>query len=112
MEYPLCDQRVSIYRKTPDGIQRQVVDGCFYNWQLSRKLAAGLDRRERSFLLVIPGGKAQIAVGDRVLEGTGPEAKDVDWCRFVPGAVAGLSQVAYVKPWYYEGKLCHMEAGG
>ena len=110
MVYPLCDRTVTLYRKTSAGIQRMLLEGCYYEWDLSgRQDVAGV-RWERKFLLVIPAGRGEVRVGDRVFDGIGPA--EIDWRRFVPGAVEGLSQVAYVKPYYLDGRLCHTEARG
>ena len=109
MVYPLCNMTVTIYRKTDQGIQRQVLQGCYYEWeQTCTREAAGL-RKDRKFLLVIPRGRGEVSIGDRVLAGIGPET--VDWNRFVPAAVEGLGQVAYLRPCYYNSILCHTEAG-
>ena len=109
MEYPLCDRTVTRYRKTPEGIERTLLEGCYYEWLLgSRQDVAGV-RNDRRFLLVIPAGRGEVQVGDRVIEGIGP--KEVDWNRSVPAAVEGLGQVAYVRPYYLNGRLCHTEAG-
>ena len=109
MEYPLCDMDVTIYRKHADGVERRVLHGCCYQWGLnSRQTVAGL-QKDLAFLLVIPAGRGQVQVGDRVFPGIGP--KQIDWFRFVPGVVEGLSQVAYVRPYYLDGRLCHTEAG-
>ena len=50
-----------------------------------------------------------VQVGDRVFPGIGP--KQIDWFRFVPGVVEGLSQVAYTRPTWWAGSICHVEAG-
>ena len=109
MEYPLCDQTVTVYRRTAEGVRRKVVEGCHFSRKDTRRRDVPMDRRERAFLLVIPGEDGDIALGDRVLEGIGP--KEVDWSRFVPAAVEGLCEVAYVTPYCFGGRLCHTEAG-
>ena len=43
MEYPLCDRTVTRYRKTPEGIERTLLEGCYYEWLLgSRQDVAGV----------------------------------------------------------------------
>ena len=109
MVYPMCNMTVTLYRKTGDSVRREVLHGCYYEWQLQcSRDATGL-KKDRKFLLVIPDGRGEVLIGDRVIVGVGPER--VDWNRFVPAAVAGLGQVAYVRPYYLEGKLTHTEAG-
>ena len=105
---PQFSQTVTLYRKKAEGVSRQVLDGCFYSWQTEQtEEEAGL-RQDTRFLLVIPGA-CDIRPGDRVFDGIGPET--VEWERFLPVCVPGLSQVAYVKPCYFGSILCHTEAG-
>lgn len=103
--HPLCDQTVTLYSATPQGVQRRVVRDCFYHWQ--RQLTPeGLE--QTSFLLVLPAGQT-VQPGDRVYDGIGPE--QVVWEAFLPVNTPGLSQVAYVTPYYFRGSLHHIEAG-
>lgn len=105
MTHPLCNQTVTLYHPTPQGVIRRVVTGCFYHWQQTC-LADGLE--ETTFLLVLPAGES-VSVGDRVLEGIGPE--QVAWESFLPVNTQSLSEVAYVTPYYFMGRLHHTEAG-
>ena len=105
----VCRQTVTVYRKTSLGVTRQVVKNCSFQRTDSQQdnnlgKAAG-----RAFLLIVPGGRYIPRPGDRVLEGIGP-AK-VDWDRFLPCTTDALGEVAYVEPWYLNGKLHHYEAG-
>ena len=111
MEYPLCDRTVTLYRQEGEKICRQVIYGCYF--QLQDKVKTGLSGREheRSFLLVIPGSTLQVFPGDRVTTGEGPEIALEQWHRFVPALVQDLVVVGWVKPCYWEGQLCHTEAG-
>ena len=68
-------------------------------------------RRKTDFLLVMPGDTQRIFVGDRVIDGVGPQITPEQWDRFLPVNTPALSQVAYVLPYYRDGKLCHVEAG-
>lgn len=105
---PQFSQTVTLYRREPEGIRRQVLEDCFYSWQEELlEEETGLHHAVR-FLLVIPGA-CDIRPGDRVIDGIGPET--VDWESFLPVTVPGLSQVAYVKPCYFGSLLCHTEAG-
>ena len=108
MMLPQFCQTVTLYRNAPEGITRQVLQGCFYSWRIEQTEDAQGVRQQTKFLLVIPGG-CDIRPGDRVFDGIGPER--VDWARFLPVNVAGLSQVAYVTPCYFGSVLCHTEAG-
>ena len=109
LDYSLCDKVVTIYRKEGSSVRRWKEQGCFYQWQLSQQQGVSGARRDTKFLLVLPGRRRKILPGDRIFDGVGPN--EVDWARFVPAAVEGLSEVAYVQPFFWEGKLCHVEAG-
>ena len=109
LDYSLCRQTVTVYRKQGDEIRRQVVDGCYYGWQEQEITDEWGCRRETTFLLIMPGSTQQVFVGDRVYDGIGPEA--VQWQSFLPVNVAGLGEVAYVKPCRWDGEICHVEAG-
>ncbi len=111
MTYPLCHQTVTVYRRAGESISRLVVEGCAYQWQDCRvedELGAHLERR---FLLILPGDRQQVFPGDRIYDGIGPEITAADWADFIPVNVPTLSEVAYAKPWYLDGQLCHVEAG-
>lgn len=111
MDYSLCNQTVTLYRKTPDGILRRELPGCFLQW----KDEVSYDRlgmqRERRFLLIQPGQEQLVFPGDRVFAGIGPEIGLADWNTFLPQTVEGLGQVAYAAPYYWQGQFCHTEAG-
>lgn len=111
LNYSLCDHTVTIYRWKDGCVQRQVEPNCYYQWQTQQERGVAGLRRETTFLLVMPGENVRVFPGDWVFDGIGPDAKAIDWACFVPSAVPGLAEVAYVQPWYFEGKLCHVEAG-
>ena len=102
--HPLCDQVVTLYHHNAAGTQRQVVRGCFYRWQ--QALEEGV--LQTRFLLVLPAG-IQVQIGDRVCDGVGPE--EILWESFLPSRIPGVGQVAYVEPYYLDGRLHHTEAG-
>lgn len=79
--------------------------------------AAGA-KRGAAMLLVVPetertrfGTGYELAAGDRVLLGDGPEVAWADWGGFVPAEVDGLGVITYVLPLYLRGGLHHVEAG-
>lgn len=101
LDYSLCCMTVTVYRKDT----RQVLRGVHFEYTDERQFGLGVDTPVRRFLLVIPGA-ADIRPGDRVVLGEGPA---------LPGVIpdtAGLCVVSSVKPRYYRGQLCHMEARG
>ena len=111
LDYSLCNQTVTIYRRQGERVLRQVAEGCYYVWQEEQLLDEEGCRRETTCLLVMPGNRQQVFIGDRVLVGVGPEVGPRDWAAFIPVHVAGLAEIGYVKPYYWDGELCHVEAG-
>ena len=110
MEYPLCDQTVTLYRAAEDQVLRQVVHGCFFQQQDTLQTDGSGSRLQRGFLLVMPGQARRVFPGDRVMAGEGPIVSREQWDLFIPALVPGLSQVGQVKPCYWQGRLCHTEA--
>ena len=110
-DYSMCCQTVTVYRKNGDGILRQVICGCFLQWEDS----IGQDKdgpwQERNFLLIQPGQQQLVFPGDKVFEGIGPEITLKDWESFLPSALPGLGEVNYASVYHWEGKFCHTEAG-
>ena len=105
LDYSLCDRTVTVYRVGNGKLQRLVVEGCYYAYEDGLDMG-GFDRK---FLLVMPGACQRVFPGDRIYDGIGPE--EVQWQEFIPVKVAGLSEVAYVRPWFYGGVIQHVEAG-
>ena len=109
VDYGLCRQQVTVYRMGETGLQRQVLEGCFYTYEdILTRDAAG-QRLERKFLLVAPGSEQRVFPGDRILEGVGPET--VAWESFLPACVPGLSIAEYARVYSWQGTPCHTEAG-
>lgn len=106
LDYSLCCMTVTVYRQA-DG-SRHIVNNVHYEFTDQRTVEQGKARRSRSFLLVIPGFW-DIQPGDKVMPGEGPEG--LSWEQ-LNGSVAGLCVVGSVKPRYFDGKVCHMEARG
>ncbi len=111
LDYALCDQTVTIYHKQGGSVLRQVVEGCFYTWEEVQEEDEYGVRRETKCLLILPGDTYRVFIGDRVYNGIGPEIGIGDWAAFLPVTVTGLSEINYVMPCYWEGAVCHMEAG-
>lgn len=111
MEYGMCCQTVTIYRKNPAGIGRLELPGCFLQWQEEVCFDRLGRRQERKFRVVQPGAEQQVFPGDRVYEGIGPVVTETDWASFLPARVRGLGEVEYAIPYYRQGRFCHTEAG-
>lgn len=111
LDYSLCDRTVTLYRRQGNEILRLVVEGCYYSYQEVQVVDKAGCRRETKCLLIIPGDRQPVLAGDRVFDGVGPEVTLQNWAAFIPVRVAGLAEISYVQPYYWEGALCHVEAG-
>lgn len=111
LDYSLCDQTVTVYHRQGLQILRQVVEGCYLQQQVSRREDTLGAREEHSFLLVMPGDAQRVFPGDRIYAGIGPEIGSEDWAGFLPVKVPGLYEAAYAAPFYWDGVMCHVEAG-
>lgn len=110
LDYSLCDETVTLYRRTEDGVLRRVIPNARYIWEEHLTTDASGAHQERKFLLILPGQR-DILPGDRVVGGIGPQITKAQWSTFLPVNTPGLSQVAYIKPCHYLGAVCHIEAG-
>lgn len=101
----LLNQTVTVYRN--DGV-RQVLPKCqlFVKKGLSTG-SMGTVLKDR-FTLIIRG-HYDLRPGDRVMEGIGPA--QVHWESFLP-EMGKCYRIDYVQPFYWQGKVSHMEAGG
>ena len=106
VDYSMCCQTVTVYRNTAEGILRQVIPGCFLQWEDRVEQDADGIWQKRAFLLIQPGQQQLVFPGDKVWEGIGPEVAAEDWEAFIPASV-----VNYAKVYRWEGKFCHTEAG-
>lgn len=111
LDYGLCDQTVTVYRRRGQQILRQVVSGCYFQCQEQRPEGLLGHRKDFRFLLVMPGSPQRVFPGDRIMTGIGPEVAPEDWAGFLPAVVPGLYEAAYAAPYYLGGTLCHVEAG-
>ena len=111
LDYSLCNQTVTLYRKQGSQIVRQVEENCFYTWKQVQKEDASGTTRETECLLILPGENPAVFVGDRVYAGVGPQIDMEKWGDFLPVKVKGLAEINYVMPCYWEGVQCHLEAG-
>lgn len=110
LDYSLCDRTVTVYSLRDGTVNRQILEGVFYNYQVAQVTDEQGRRQETKFLLIVPG-RAQLQPGDRVFDGIGPEITPVQWRHFLPATVNGLSEIAYVSPYFWDNQLCHTEAG-
>ena len=111
VDYGMCTQTVTVYRKTPEGIVRIQISGCFLQWQDEIGFEQTGVRKERKFLLIQPGTEQMVFPGDRVMEGIGPEIMEKDWEAFLPVRISGLGEITYATAYHWEGDFCHTEAG-
>lgn len=108
LDYTLCSQTVTVYRKTGEEITRQVAENCHLSRQLSTPTGNYGKSMEKKFLLIIPRD-FPLYPGDRIFDGIGPEK--VIWEQFVPALVPELYEISFAKPCYWEGRIAHWEAG-
>lgn len=111
LDYSLCDRTVTVYRKVGDTIVRTVVEGCFLEPTRRRTVDTLGRREEQTFLLIMPGAPQRVFPGDRIYDGVGPTVTEQQWAEFVPAKVPELAVAAYVTAFFWEGRLCHVEAG-
>lgn len=110
LDYGLCDQTVTVYGLRGGRVFRQVMENARYSWEVQQITDVLGTRQETLFQLIMPG-KNSLLPGDRIYDGVGPEITAEQWEEFLPVTVPGLSQVQYVKPCYWQGTICHIEAG-
>lgn len=108
LDYSLCNQTVTLYRKEAEGIKRQVLSDCYLSASVSTPTEAYGKSLEKTFRLIIPGDRP-VYCGDRIYAGTGPEV--TDWHSFVPASVPMLYEVSTAKTCFWEGEITHWEAG-
>ena len=111
MDYSMCCQTVTVYRKTESGISRVEIPGCFLQWQEEKEYDRLGAVEKRKFLLIQPGERQLVFPGDRVLAGIGPEVSPEDWATFLPTRIPGLVETAYATAYSWQGRFCHTEAG-
>ena len=103
MEYPLCNQTVTLYRKEGEEIHRYLYRECY----LEKKAVLVRDNfgtfLKWEFLLIVPGDR-QVMAGDRVVEGEGKN-------KVVWEELGNAPTVTYAKPYFLDGRICHWEAG-
>ncbi len=110
IDYTMCCQTVTVYRKTREGIFRLEIPNCFLQWEEVASVNALGQWRERKFLLVQPG-EQKVFAGDRIFDGVGPEIAPEEWDSFLPARIPGLGQAEYAKAYCWQGEICHTEAG-
>ncbi len=113
VDYRLCNQTVTVYHKDGETYRRTVYDRAFLDFKKTQNVEKTGSRESSSFLLVIPCDFQAVFPGDKVFLGKGPEISTrEEWSAFIPAKVPGLVVVSYVDLKYWNGKICHEEAGG
>lgn len=107
-DYSLCDQTVTIYRKSGEEISRRVVENAYLQCNISAPAESYGKSLEKKFRLIIPGD-IPLQTGDRIYWGLGPET--VHWNLFIPALISQLYECGFVKPCCWEGEISHWEAG-
>lgn len=114
--YALCNQTVTVYRACFDGefsCTKTVYDKkAFFDFKKVVSVIKTGSKEVNSFLLVIKGN-ADLKPKDKVLLGLGEDISTrEEWAKFIPSNCADLVVIETVNPKYYNGKVCHVEAGG
>ena len=113
VNYDLCSQTVTLYRKAGETIIRTVYRKAFFEWKKLQSIEKTGSREATSFLLVIPGNVQACYPGDKVILGEGPEIGTMpQWRDFIPAKVAGMAVVDAVDVKYWNGEIVHTEATG
>ena len=104
VDYSLCDQSVTVYRREGEEILRQVVENCYLQAEHSQTTDEYGQQRQYRFLLIVPGREQVVFPGDRVTWGIG--SKVTAWQETVD-----MLQIEYAENFYWQGEFCHTEAG-
>lgn len=113
VNYSLCNQTVTVYHKEDDKYIRTVYDKAFLEHKKTQSVDKTGSKEANSFLLVVPGTSQAVFVGDKVLDGIGPEIADREaWASFIPSKMPGLVVVSYADVKKWNGTIVHTEAGG
>lgn len=112
MLYPLCTQTVTVYHREDSKITRSIYDRAFLDFKKVKSVDKTGSKDVMSFLLVVVGD-VDIHAGDKVILGEGSDiSTDAEWRDFIPTKTPGVCVVSYVDKKYFNGKVCHVEAGG
>lgn len=109
-DYGLCQDTVTVYRYQDGQVKRQVLQGCYFSYEDQATFGEN-QVFERKFTLIVPCKTQEVFPGDRVLAGIGPEVEASGWAGFIPACVPALAQVEKVRPVFWDGALCHLQAG-
>ena len=114
VDYSLCNQTVTIYHW--DGVTEYtttVIQNAFFEHKKTQNEDKTGRHEASSFLLVIPGSTASVAVGDKVLVGEGEEISTREaWAALTPSREPNLVVVKWVDRKHWRGEVAHTEAGG
>ena len=113
VSYDLCKQTVTVYHNEGGQITRKVYEKAFFEQKKTQSVDKTGSREANSFLLVIPGDAQTVFVGDKVLEGVGPEISTTsELAALIPTTTPGVCVVKYADPKSWGSKIVHTEAGG
>lgn len=107
LDYSLCTMTVTVYRR--EGLTREVLEGVHYEYTDRLQTVDGRRTCSRGFLLVVPGS-CRLAPGDKVLLGIGPDLSR--WEDLNVADTPTLGVIETVKPRFFRGQPCHVEARG
>lgn len=113
VDYAKCSQTVTVYHKDGETYTRSIYQNAFLDFKKTQNVDKTGSMEANAFLLVIPCDSQTVFVGDKVLPGKGAECATREaWAALIPATVPGLVIVKHVDPKYWNGQMCHVEAGG
>lgn len=113
VDYSKCNQTVTVYHQDGDAYTRTVHNNAFFDFKKNHNIDKTGSKETNSFLLVVPCAVQCVFTGDKVLLGVGGDVADRNaWAKLLPATTPGLVVVKYVDPKYWNGAMCHVEAGG
>ena len=104
LDYSLCTQTVTVYRKEDTGVCRFVLENCYLEMEVCEHTDVLGKQQAFRFLLIMPGQEQLVFPGDRIVEGVGAEVEA--WAQ-----TNGFAQVEYATLCRWDGCICHTEAG-
>ena len=107
LDYSMCCMTVTVYHR--EGLTRHIIPNAHYEYTDECTVHDGIEDASRSFLLVVPGS-CDLRPGDKVVAGQGGEI--TAWSDLDAAGTKSLGIIRSIKPRYFLGRLCHMEARG
>lgn len=121
LNYDLCTDTITVYRKEGDTYARTVYEKAFFDYKKVQNVDKLGTREANSALIVIPVKEQPTPIegqpifeGDKVVYGNCPTiiSTPQEWGNFIPAKVPGMVVVSFVDSKRWNGEIVHWEAGG